>query len=286
VIEVPEGAPPALPAGAGDRRARRPKAAFRRKGPPRRRRPSSSAAQAYATMLLKQQSGLQAAFEKPLKALFGRLGKAAAMRRCRCSRPKAEKADELLIAMILDKLGIPYWRARAAAGLRGAISRGRQGGVRRGRARRPWRVAAGPGRAVDRRGRRPARGPGRSAGANRARRCSRRWPKAAPKARARSSSPIASRSTSRAARGPAPRRAPRSSPAPRPNMRRTSRRSSAPRPAASTASWSSTAGSGPAGRTLFCMARNNSIVTADQATAMADTEHPNGTLSFAPYFEE
>jgi hypothetical protein len=34
------------------------------------------------------------------------------------------------------------------------------------------------------------------------------------------------------------------------------------------------------------MARNNSVVTADQATAMAAAEHPNGTLSFAPYFEE
>jgi uncharacterized protein with gpF-like domain len=34
------------------------------------------------------------------------------------------------------------------------------------------------------------------------------------------------------------------------------------------------------------IARDGSIVTADEAAAMADAEHPNGTLSFAPYFEE
>lgn len=34
------------------------------------------------------------------------------------------------------------------------------------------------------------------------------------------------------------------------------------------------------------MARNGSIVTAEEADAMAAAEHPNGTLSFAPYFEE
>jgi hypothetical protein len=61
-------------------------------------------------MLEQQQKGLQAAFEKPLIALFGRLGTAAARRRWPLlEEPKAEKADELLVAMILDKLGIPYW---------------------------------------------------------------------------------------------------------------------------------------------------------------------------------
>lgn len=32
------------------------------------------------------------------------------------------------------------------------------------------------------------------------------------------------------------------------------------------------------------MARNGSIVTAEEAVAMAEAEHPNGTLSFAPHF--
>lgn len=34
------------------------------------------------------------------------------------------------------------------------------------------------------------------------------------------------------------------------------------------------------------MARDGSIVTAEEAEAMAAAEHPNGTLSFAPHFEE
>ncbi len=34
------------------------------------------------------------------------------------------------------------------------------------------------------------------------------------------------------------------------------------------------------------MARNGSVVTTDEALTMAELEHPNGTLSFAPYFEE
>ena len=33
------------------------------------------------------------------------------------------------------------------------------------------------------------------------------------------------------------------------------------------------------------MARHGSIVTAEEATAMAAAEHPNGTLSFAPHFD-
>jgi hypothetical protein len=43
---------------------------------------------------------------------------------------------------------------------------------------------------------------------------------------------------------------------------------------------------GPGRSDVYCMARNNKVVTADQATAMAAAEHPNGTLSLAPYFEE
>jgi hypothetical protein len=43
---------------------------------------------------------------------------------------------------------------------------------------------------------------------------------------------------------------------------------------------------GPGRSDVYCMARNNKVVTADQAAAMAASEHPNGTLSFAPYFGE
>ena len=33
------------------------------------------------------------------------------------------------------------------------------------------------------------------------------------------------------------------------------------------------------------IARDGITVTADEAAAMAADEHPNGTLSFAPYFD-
>jgi len=38
--------------------------------------------------------------------------------------------------------------------------------------------------------------------------------------------------------------------------------------------------------TLSHIARDGSIVGADEALIMAATEHPNGTLSFAPSFED
>lgn len=43
---------------------------------------------------------------------------------------------------------------------------------------------------------------------------------------------------------------------------------------------------GPGRSLLTHMARNGSIVTTDEALVMAAAEHPNGTLSFAPNFEE
>ncbi|MDZ4307551.1 phage portal protein [Allopontixanthobacter sp.] len=42
---------------------------------------------------------------------------------------------------------------------------------------------------------------------------------------------------------------------------------------------------GPGRSLLSHMARNGSIVTAADALVMADAEHPNGTLSFAPHFK-
>jgi hypothetical protein len=43
---------------------------------------------------------------------------------------------------------------------------------------------------------------------------------------------------------------------------------------------------GPGRSTPSHIARNGSIVSADDALTMAEDEHPNGTLSFAPNFEE
>ena len=43
---------------------------------------------------------------------------------------------------------------------------------------------------------------------------------------------------------------------------------------------------GPGRSKLEHMARDGSIVTVDRALQMAAEEHPNGTLSFGPHFDE
>jgi len=43
---------------------------------------------------------------------------------------------------------------------------------------------------------------------------------------------------------------------------------------------------GPGRSLLTHIARNGSIVSIEEALTMADEEHPNGTLSFAPNFED
>jgi uncharacterized protein with gpF-like domain len=106
-----------------------------------------------------------------------------------------------------------------------------------------------------------------------------------PKARARSSSPIASAALSRAARKSAEKRA-----------RVIARTETKYAQNISTLERAKAAGVfqfvvldgrlGPGRSVPSHIARNGSIVTADQADAMAAAEHPNGTLSFAPYFGE
>lgn len=79
--------------------------------------------EAFVRLLQRQQKGLQTAFEKPLKAYFSRLGEAAseAARPLLASRStaplhesgkqKAVKADEELIRAVLEKLGLDQWVA-------------------------------------------------------------------------------------------------------------------------------------------------------------------------------
>jgi HK97 family phage portal protein len=102
VIEVPEGTRPAprdpnAPKEIGEKGSEATASEIRR-------------GQAYATMLLRQQGGQEEAFQRPLTALFGRLGTAASEAATPLLEQKSEKADDLLIAMILDKLGIPAWQ--------------------------------------------------------------------------------------------------------------------------------------------------------------------------------
>ncbi|WEK00606.1 MAG: phage portal protein [Candidatus Sphingomonas phytovorans] len=115
LIEVPEGAPPrvetapALPLkGARGAKAARAREAGYKRGV------------AFALMLQRQNKGLSAAFEKSLAARFAGWGdeaRAAALPLLEAATPKQAKAegqdgaDDELIAMILEKLGIDAWSA-------------------------------------------------------------------------------------------------------------------------------------------------------------------------------
>lgn len=69
---------------------------------------------AYALILQKQESGLQAAFEKPLIGFFQQLGTAAKdaalpLLEEQFGKARGAKSDDLLTDMILEELGIPKW---------------------------------------------------------------------------------------------------------------------------------------------------------------------------------
>jgi HK97 family phage portal protein len=242
-------------------------------------------AQAYAMMLLKQQSGQQAAFEKPLKGLFGRLGKAAGDQALPLLEPKAAKSDELLIALILDKLGIPVWESELrqayeaqyleiAKAVADAAERAGLGASLPDPVARSI-VAAGGRRAglVDlgaqsRKAMFQALAEGRAEGEGAQQLAARIavYVKGGPWTSAETRAQVIARTETKYAQ----------------NISTIERAR-----AGGVDRFVTFDGRlGPGRSDLFCMARNNSIVTADQATAMADTEHPNGTLSFAPYFQE
>ncbi len=105
VMEVPaDGAPvaPKLadPAKVRGEKARASDAAYKR-------------GVAFALTLQRQERGLQAVAEKRLKSLFKAVGTetyAVALDALREAEPKAAKSDDLTVRMILDKLGIGAWR--------------------------------------------------------------------------------------------------------------------------------------------------------------------------------
>jgi HK97 family phage portal protein len=241
--------------------------------------------QAYATLLLRQQSGLQASFERPLTALFDRLGKAASTEALSLLEPKAEKADDLLIAMILDKLGIPTWATalrkafeaqylEVAKSVSGAAERAGLGASLPDPVARSI-VAAGGRRAglVDlsaqtKKAMFQALAEGRAEGEG--------------------AQQLADRIGSYVQGGPWNSSATRAQIIARTETKYAQNVSTIERARAGGVDRFVVFDGrlGPGRSDLYCMARNNSVVTGDQATAMADSEHPNGTLSFAPYFEE
>ena len=284
VIEVPAGEPPrALPAPEEDERkssgtkARASRDAMRR-------------GEKYVLMLQRQERGLETAFEKPLKALFIRFGKAAgdAARELiseQEGKSRGTKEEDLLVAQILEKLGIAKWtgelrrayeaqylevakamseaaeRAGLGASLPDPVARsivaagGRRAGIVdiEGQSRKAMFTALAEGR---------AEGEGAQALADRIAGYVEggHWQSAETRAR------IIARTETKYAQ----------------NISTIERAK-----AGGVEQFIIFDGRLGPGRSLDShIARNGSIVTAAEADALAAAEHPNGTLSFAPHFQE
>ncbi|WP_432769797.1 MAG: phage portal protein [Sphingopyxis sp.] len=245
----------------------------------------------FALILQGQERGLAEAFEGPLKSFFARLGGSAAaiasplLEERFGKSARGAKADELLVDLILDGLGIPKWdselrrlyqaqyaevakqhgEAAAAAGLGASVpdqvaqSIIAAGGRRAGLIDLPRQTR---GALFD------ALAEGRAAGEGAEALAARIlpqveggfWQSAETRARviARTETKYA-QNISTIERG---------------------------RAAGVTSFIIFDGRLGPGRSLLAHMARDGLIATTAEAIAMADAEHPNGTLSFAPNFEE
>lgn len=284
VIEVPEGQParieppvPALPAPKGrwEKAARASEAGYKR-------------GVAYALQLQRQERGLSAAFEKRLKDRFAAWrvdAHAAATAELKAAEPKAEKDDGAIVAAIIKRLGLPAWTAQLTDAFRAhylEVAKATQDAAERAGlgANLPDPVAraivAAGGRRVglidlDQQTREAvfdALAEGRSEGEGVEQLAARiaghieGGPWNAGEIRAR----IIARTETKFAQ----------------NVSTIERAK-----AAGVAKFVVFDGRLGPGRSLpDHIARDGSIVTAEEADTMAAEEHPNGTLSFAPYFEE
>jgi len=284
LIEVPAGEPPrALPTPEKEEsksvgaKARASRDAMRR-------------GEKYVLMLQRQERGLETAFEKPLKALFVRFGKAAGeTARELISEQEGKslgtKEEDLLVAQILEKLGIAKWtgelrrayeaqylevakamseaaeRAGLGASLPDPVARsivaagGRRAGMVDidGQSRKAMFTALAEGR---------AEGEGAQALANRIAGYVEggHWQSAETRAR------IIARTETKYAQ----------------NISTIERAK-----AGGVQQFIIFDGRLGPGRSLDShIARDGSIVSAAEADALAAAEHPNGTLSFAPHFQE
>jgi HK97 family phage portal protein len=257
---------------------------------PRASKASYKRAAAYALILQKQESGLQKAFEKPLIGFFDRLALDAMTTAMplldeQLGKSRGVKSDDLLVDMILDELGIPKWgsqlrrlyeahyaevatsasEAAASAGLGASMpdqvaqsiiaAGGRRAGIidLSGQTRAAMFDAIAEGRAA---------GEGAEA--------------------------IAARIYPLVAGGP--------STDPEVRARRIARTETKYAQNISTIERAKAAGVtrfvvfdgrlGPGRSKLEHMARDGSIVGTARAIQMAEDEHPNGTLSFGPHFDE
>jgi HK97 family phage portal protein len=251
--------------------------------------------QAYATLLVRQQSGLSAAFERPLTALFARLGKAAgdaALPLLEERAPKAaatgdrgEKADDLLIAMILDKLGIPEWQRELVQAYEAQY-------LEVAKAMNDAAESAGLGASLpDPVARSIIAAGGRRAGLIDLQSQTRQAlfdALAEGRSEGEGAGALANRIVDQVEGGPWSSAATRAQVIARTETKYAQNVSTIERArAAGVDRFTVFDGRlGPGRSDVYCMARNKRVVTADQAAAMAASEHPNGTLSFAPYFGE
>lgn len=283
LIEVPEGQPATprvVPAPKGSKAERRASQDAMKRG------------EAFVLMTQRSGDALAKAFETPLRSVFNGLGPAAIdaalpLLEADVSLPKerGEKSDDLLVAMILDKLGIDAWSGRMRAGYEAqylevaksiqeasehaglgasmpdqvaraiVAAGGRRAGLidLSGQSRSALYEALAEGRAA---------GEGAQALANRIGGHVEGGPWASAEVRAR----VIARTETKYAQ----------------NISTIERGR-----AAGVGSFIIFDGRLGPGRSLLThMARNGQIVSADAALAMAAAEHPNGTLSFAPSFEE
>lgn len=287
-IQVPIGAPIAPPVAAlpapkdAGVKAQASEAALKR-------------AEVFALMLERQAEGLQKAFEQRLGVLFDRIGTEtldAAAPLIEAQSPKGksgkasrEKADELLVAMILDKLGIPAWQGDLQAGYEAQY-------LEVAKAVQDAAEQAGLGTSLpDVVARSIVAAGGRRAGLVDLGTQTRQAvfdALAAGRAAGEGSAQLAARIASKVQGGPWQD--------PHTRARTIARTETKFAQNISTIERARAAGVthmivfdgrlGP-GRSLPShIARHGSVVTVPDALIMAEQEHPNGTLSFAPSFEE
>ncbi|MBB5987422.1 hypothetical protein [Sphingobium lignivorans] len=240
----------------------------------------------YALLLQRQQRGLQDGFERRLLPLFARLGRAArdaALPLLRDSEPKAVKAEESLIARILEKLGIASWAAELGQTY-GAhyLDVAQQAGEAAQRAGLGTSLPDPVARAVVASG-------GRRSGMVDLEAQTRQAlfdALAEGRAEGEGAEQLAERILPHVEGGPWN--------SPEYRARIIARTETKYAQNISTIERGRAAGVqrfivfdgrlGPGRSKPDHIARNGSIVTAPEAEAMADAEHPNGTLSFAPHF--
>lgn len=245
---------------------------------------------AFALIVQRQERGLQAIFEKPLIAFFGKFGRAASdsalsLLKAELGKARGAKSDELIVDTILDQLGIPRWASElrqlyeahyleVAKSLADAAERAGLGASMPDRVAQSI-IAAGGRRAgiIDMKGQTrsalfEALAEGRAAGEGAEQLAARIYPQVegGPWQSAETRARVIARTETKYAQN------------------------------ISTIERAKAGGVqrfivfdgrlGPGRSLLSHMARDGSIVTAEAAAAIAEAEHPNGTLSFAPSFEE